>query len=54
MNVIEQVYYTLNNQNLCCSYIYEPSTAVLNVVNILDEQRSSIVQLQEKHGVKVN
>lgn len=35
------------------SYIYEPSTAVLKVVNILDEQRSSIVQLQEKHGVKI-
>uniref|UniRef100_A0A166E9W8 Helicase ATP-binding domain-containing protein n=1 Tax=Daucus carota subsp. sativus TaxID=79200 RepID=A0A166E9W8_DAUCS len=35
------------------SYIYEPSTAVLKVVTVLEEQRSSIVQLQEKHGVKI-
>ncbi|KDP21275.1 hypothetical protein JCGZ_21746 [Jatropha curcas] len=36
------------------SYIYEPSTAVLNVIEILDEQKSSILQLQEKHGVEIS
>ncbi|XP_022868375.1 DExH-box ATP-dependent RNA helicase DExH15 chloroplastic isoform X2 [Olea europaea var. sylvestris] len=35
------------------SYIYEPSTTVMNVINFLDEQRSSLLQLQEKHGVKI-
>ncbi|KAJ4973182.1 hypothetical protein NE237_006356 [Protea cynaroides] len=35
------------------SYIYEPSTTVVNVVNFLDEQRRSLLQLQEKHGVKI-
>ncbi|KAI5352505.1 hypothetical protein L3X38_005396 [Prunus dulcis] len=33
------------------SYIYEPSSTVVDVVNFLDEQRSSFLQLQEKHGV---
>ncbi|KAK9277300.1 hypothetical protein L1049_006840 [Liquidambar formosana] len=36
------------------SYIYEPSTTVINVINFLDEQRSSLLQLQEKHGVKIS
>ncbi|XP_042497950.1 DExH-box ATP-dependent RNA helicase DExH15 chloroplastic isoform X1 [Macadamia integrifolia] len=35
------------------SYIYEPSTSVVNIVNILDEQRLSFLKLQEKHGVKI-
>ncbi|KAK9935578.1 hypothetical protein M0R45_022677 [Rubus argutus] len=33
------------------SYIYEPSSTVVDVVTFLDEQRSTFVQLQEKHGV---
>ncbi|KAL7261024.1 hypothetical protein ACSBR1_006643 [Camellia fascicularis] len=36
------------------SFIYEPSSTVIKVINFLDEQRSSLVQLQEKHGVKVS
>lgn len=35
------------------SYIYEASTIVMNIINLLDEQRSSLLQLQEKHGVKI-
>ncbi|KAF5746653.1 DEAD-box ATP-dependent RNA helicase ISE2 chloroplastic [Tripterygium wilfordii] len=35
------------------SYIYEPSTTVTNVVSFLDEQRSSFIQLQDKHGVEI-
>jgi superfamily II RNA helicase len=35
------------------SYIYEPSSTVLNVIKFLDEQRSSLLQLQEKHGVNI-
>ncbi|KAL8518883.1 hypothetical protein ACS0TY_010011 [Phlomoides rotata] len=35
------------------SYIYEASTTVMNVITFLDEQRSSLLQLQEKHGVKI-
>ncbi|XP_057494012.1 DExH-box ATP-dependent RNA helicase DExH15 chloroplastic isoform X3 [Actinidia eriantha] len=35
------------------SYIYEPSTTVIEVINFLDEQRSSLLQLQEKHGVSI-
>lgn len=38
---------------LFCSYIYEASTTVMNVITFLDEQRSSLLQLQEKHGVQV-
>ncbi|XP_024194231.1 DExH-box ATP-dependent RNA helicase DExH15 chloroplastic isoform X2 [Rosa chinensis] len=33
------------------SYIYEPSSTVIDVVSFLDEQRSTFLQLQEKHGV---
>ncbi|KAL0385639.1 UNVERIFIED_CONTAM: DExH-box ATP-dependent RNA helicase DExH15 chloroplastic [Sesamum radiatum] len=35
------------------SYIYEPSTTVMNMIAFLEEQRSSLLQLQEKHGVKI-
>lgn len=35
------------------SYIYEPSTTVINVINFLDDHRSSLLELQEKHGVKI-
>ncbi|KAM7464580.1 hypothetical protein LguiA_032701 [Lonicera macranthoides] len=35
------------------SYIYEPSTTVIDVINFLGEQRSSLLNLQEKHGVKI-
>ncbi|MCL7022372.1 hypothetical protein MKW94_028701 [Papaver nudicaule] len=36
------------------SYVYEPSTTVLNMIKLLDEQRNSVLQLQEKHGVKIS
>lgn len=36
------------------SYIYEPSSTVLEVINFLDEQRRSLLQLQEKHDVKIS
>ncbi|XVE84976.1 hypothetical protein DITRI_Ditri17bG0054800 [Diplodiscus trichospermus] len=35
------------------NYIYEPSSTVLNVITLLDEQRNSFQQLQEKHGVEI-
>ncbi|KAM0055933.1 putative RNA helicase [Helianthus debilis subsp. tardiflorus] len=35
------------------SYIYEPSSTVLEVINFLDDQRRSLLQLQEKHDVKI-
>ncbi|KAJ6981152.1 DExH-box ATP-dependent RNA helicase DExH15 chloroplastic [Populus alba x Populus x berolinensis] len=35
------------------NYIYEPSSAVINVINILNEQRSNLSKLQEKHGVEI-
>ncbi|KAF8390326.1 hypothetical protein HHK36_024851 [Tetracentron sinense] len=35
------------------SYIYDPSSTVINVIKLLDEQRNSLLQLQEKHGVKI-
>lgn len=35
------------------SFLYEPSPTVIDVVNFLDEQRSSLLQLQEKHGVNI-
>ncbi|XP_058112110.1 DExH-box ATP-dependent RNA helicase DExH15 chloroplastic [Magnolia sinica] len=35
------------------SYIYEPSTKVVNAIMLLDEQRSSLLQLQDKHGVNI-
>ncbi|XP_031256230.1 DExH-box ATP-dependent RNA helicase DExH15 chloroplastic-like isoform X1 [Pistacia vera] len=34
-------------------YIYEPSTTVINVINFLEDQRSSLLQLQEKHEVEI-
>ncbi|GLT86371.1 hypothetical protein SLE2022_045140 [Rubroshorea leprosula] len=34
-------------------YIYEPSSTVMNVIAFLDEQRNSLIQLQEKHGVEI-
>ncbi|PIA62311.1 hypothetical protein AQUCO_00200361v1 [Aquilegia coerulea] len=36
------------------SYIYEPSRTVINIIDLFDEQRSSFLQLQEKHGVKIS
>ncbi|KAK1423047.1 hypothetical protein QVD17_18341 [Tagetes erecta] len=36
------------------SYIYEPSSTVLDVINFLDDQRRSLLQLQEKHDVKIS
>lgn len=36
------------------SYIYEPSIIVLNVINFLEDQRNSLLELQEKHGVKIS
>ncbi|XP_031124715.1 DExH-box ATP-dependent RNA helicase DExH15 chloroplastic [Ipomoea triloba] len=35
------------------SYIYEPSAIVLDVINLLEEQRTSLLELQEKHGVRI-
>ncbi|GAB2297281.1 DExH-box ATP-dependent RNA helicase DExH15 chloroplastic [Dionaea muscipula] len=35
------------------SYIYEPSTAIINVINYLEEQKNYLLQLQEKHDVKI-
>ncbi|XP_040377451.1 DExH-box ATP-dependent RNA helicase DExH15 chloroplastic isoform X2 [Oryza brachyantha] len=35
------------------SYVYEPSSVVTGVINYLEEQRNSLVDLQEKHGVKI-
>ncbi|XP_068652054.1 DExH-box ATP-dependent RNA helicase DExH15 chloroplastic-like [Aristolochia californica] len=35
------------------SYIYEPSPTVIDVIKILDEQRSSLLQLQDKHGTNI-
>ncbi|KAH6815663.1 DEAD/DEAH box helicase [Perilla frutescens var. frutescens] len=35
------------------SYIYEASTTVMNVITFLDDLRSSLLDLQEKHGVKI-
>lgn len=36
-----------------CSFVYEPSSVVVGVINYLEEQRNSLLDLQEKHGVKV-
>jgi hypothetical protein len=33
--------------------VYEPSSVVIGVINYLEEQRNSLLDLQEKHGVKV-
>ncbi|KAE8713531.1 DEAD-box ATP-dependent RNA helicase ISE2 [Hibiscus syriacus] len=35
------------------NYIYEASSTVLNVISLLDEQRNSFLQLQEKHEVEI-
>lgn len=35
------------------SYMYESTTTVLNVINFLNEQRNSLLELQEKHGVNI-
>ncbi|XP_051192754.1 DExH-box ATP-dependent RNA helicase DExH15 chloroplastic [Lolium perenne] len=35
------------------SYVYEPSSVVIGVINYLEEQRNSLLDLQEKHGVKI-
>uniref|UniRef100_A0A0D9VKT4 Helicase ATP-binding domain-containing protein n=1 Tax=Leersia perrieri TaxID=77586 RepID=A0A0D9VKT4_9ORYZ len=35
------------------NYVYEPSSVVTGVINYLEEQRNSLVDLQEKHGVKI-
>ncbi|XP_042049039.1 DExH-box ATP-dependent RNA helicase DExH15 chloroplastic-like [Salvia splendens] len=35
------------------SYIYEASSTVMNVIAFLDELKSSLLDLQEKHGVKI-
>ncbi|KAK8579455.1 hypothetical protein V6N13_142666 [Hibiscus sabdariffa] len=35
------------------TYIYEASSTVLNVISLLDEQRNSFLQLQEKHEVEI-
>ncbi|KAM6563046.1 hypothetical protein CsatB_023044 [Cannabis sativa] len=35
------------------SYIYEATSVVVDVISFLNEQRSSLVELQEKHGVNI-
>uniref|UniRef100_A0A2P2KHL0 DEAD-box ATP-dependent RNA helicase ISE2ic-like n=1 Tax=Rhizophora mucronata TaxID=61149 RepID=A0A2P2KHL0_RHIMU len=35
------------------SYVYEPSAAVMNMISVLDDQRSSLLQLQGKHEVEI-
>ncbi|XP_047962901.1 DExH-box ATP-dependent RNA helicase DExH15 chloroplastic [Salvia hispanica] len=35
------------------SYIYEASSTVMNVIAFLDELKSSLLDLQEKHGVQI-
>ncbi|XP_061360795.1 DExH-box ATP-dependent RNA helicase DExH15 chloroplastic [Gastrolobium bilobum] len=36
------------------SYIYEPSATVVNFIRLLDEQRSTLLAIQEKHGVTIS
>ncbi|XP_056165626.1 DExH-box ATP-dependent RNA helicase DExH15 chloroplastic, partial [Syzygium oleosum] len=36
------------------AYIFEPSTTVTDVIDLLDDQRSSLLNLQEKHGVQIS
>lgn len=36
------------------SYIYEASTTVMNTITFLDELRNSLLDTQEKHGVKIS
>ncbi|GJN22218.1 hypothetical protein PR202_gb09766 [Eleusine coracana subsp. coracana] len=38
-----------NNQG----YVYEPSSVVTGVISYLEEQRNSLIDLQERHGVKI-
>ncbi|CAI9092802.1 OLC1v1028135C1 [Oldenlandia corymbosa var. corymbosa] len=35
------------------SYMYEASSSVMNVIGVLEEQRSSLLELQQKHGVTI-
>ncbi|KAL6911461.1 hypothetical protein ACP4OV_000266 [Aristida adscensionis] len=35
------------------SYVYEPSSVVTGVISYLEEQRNSLIDLQEKNGVKI-
>ncbi|KAG9456738.1 hypothetical protein H6P81_001246 [Aristolochia fimbriata] len=35
------------------SYIYEPSATVLDVIEILNEKRSSLLRLQDKNGINI-
>ncbi|KAF3656151.1 DEAD-box ATP-dependent RNA helicase ISE2, chloroplastic [Capsicum annuum] len=35
------------------SFVYEPSATVLNIIDLLEEQKSSLLELQEKHGVNI-
>ncbi|CAK9308574.1 unnamed protein product [Citrullus colocynthis] len=35
------------------NYIFEPSRTVINMINFLEEQRNSLLDLQEKHGVNI-
>ncbi|CAD6249557.1 unnamed protein product [Miscanthus lutarioriparius] len=35
------------------SYVYEPSSVVTDVISYLEEQRNSLIDLQERHGVKI-
>lgn len=35
------------------SFVYEPSTTVLHIIDSLEEQKSSLLELQEKHGVNI-
>ncbi|XP_009414118.2 DExH-box ATP-dependent RNA helicase DExH15 chloroplastic [Musa acuminata AAA Group] len=35
------------------SYIYEPSSIVIDVIYLLEEQRISLIQIQDKYGVKI-
>ncbi|XP_027359744.1 DExH-box ATP-dependent RNA helicase DExH15 chloroplastic isoform X1 [Abrus precatorius] len=36
------------------SYIYEPSATVVNFIRLLDEQRSALLAIQDKHGVTIS
>ncbi|CAK8536907.1 unnamed protein product [Lathyrus sativus] len=36
------------------NYIYEPSATVVNVIELLDEQRSALLAIQEKHGLTIS
>ncbi|XP_029118558.1 DExH-box ATP-dependent RNA helicase DExH15 chloroplastic isoform X2 [Elaeis guineensis] len=35
------------------SYIYEASSVVINVINHLEEQRNSLIQIQDRYGVQI-